>query len=122
MCRLQAARQAEGGVDQEKQTHVLQGETTETKMTHKHILNCELMLELFVVQLHSWQPGIKNPYKGMVVWPVPENIDISVTLFKVAKPELPVFHYAHTERLAEEKMISAPLSSVVQDSNELQYQ
>ncbi|XP_073334980.1 EH domain-binding protein 1-like protein 1 [Pagrus major] len=33
-------------------------------------------------KLHSWQPGIKNPYKGMVVWPVPENIDISVTLFK----------------------------------------
>ncbi|KAJ4930184.1 hypothetical protein JOQ06_019190 [Pogonophryne albipinna] len=32
--------------------------------------------------LHSWQPGIKNPYRGMVVWPVPENVDISVTLFK----------------------------------------
>uniref|UniRef100_A0A8C9X071 EH domain binding protein 1 like 1 n=1 Tax=Sander lucioperca TaxID=283035 RepID=A0A8C9X071_SANLU len=38
-------------------------------------------------KLHSWQPGIKNPYRGMVVWPVPENIDISVTLFKVPKPE-----------------------------------
>ncbi|XP_068186653.1 EH domain-binding protein 1-like protein 1 isoform X14 [Antennarius striatus] len=35
-------------------------------------------------KLHSWQPGIKNPYRGMVVWPVPENIDISVTLFKEA--------------------------------------
>uniref|UniRef100_A0A3Q3XA71 EH domain binding protein 1 like 1 n=1 Tax=Mola mola TaxID=94237 RepID=A0A3Q3XA71_MOLML len=35
-------------------------------------------------KLHSWNPGIKNPYRGMVVWPVPENIDISVTLFKVA--------------------------------------
>ncbi|XP_072301831.1 uncharacterized protein [Eucyclogobius newberryi] len=33
-------------------------------------------------KLHSWQPGIKNPYRGTVVWPVPENIDISVTLFK----------------------------------------
>ncbi|XP_041807730.1 EH domain-binding protein 1-like protein 1 isoform X7 [Chelmon rostratus] len=33
-------------------------------------------------KLHSWQPEIKNPYRGMVVWPVPENIDISVTLFK----------------------------------------
>uniref|UniRef100_UPI0037E82EBD titin homolog isoform X3 n=1 Tax=Semicossyphus pulcher TaxID=241346 RepID=UPI0037E82EBD len=33
-------------------------------------------------KLHSWQPGIKNPYRGMVEWPVPENIDISVTLFK----------------------------------------
>ncbi|KAM9728749.1 uncharacterized protein ACNS7B_016584 isoform 15-T15 [Menidia menidia] len=33
-------------------------------------------------KLHGWQPGIKNPYRGMVVWPVPENVDISVTLFK----------------------------------------
>ncbi|KAM6983445.1 uncharacterized protein ehbp1l1b [Tautogolabrus adspersus] len=33
-------------------------------------------------KLHSWQPGIKNPYRGKVEWPVPENIDISVTLFK----------------------------------------
>uniref|UniRef100_A0A096LZR8 EH domain binding protein 1 like 1 n=1 Tax=Poecilia formosa TaxID=48698 RepID=A0A096LZR8_POEFO len=33
-------------------------------------------------KLHSWQPGIKNPYRGTVMWPVPENIDISVTLFK----------------------------------------
>ncbi|XP_037125149.1 EH domain-binding protein 1-like protein 1 isoform X2 [Syngnathus acus] len=35
-------------------------------------------------KLHSWQPGIKNPYRGMVLWPVPENVDISVTLFKEA--------------------------------------
>lgn len=48
---------------------------------------------LFVVQLHSWQPGIKNPYRGMVVWPVPENIDISVTLFKVPKHTV---YYVHT--------------------------
>lgn len=34
-------------------------------------------------QAHSWQPGIKNPYRGVVVWPVPENIEITVTLFKV---------------------------------------
>ncbi|XP_069395681.1 EH domain-binding protein 1-like protein 1 isoform X16 [Paralichthys olivaceus] len=38
-------------------------------------------------KLHSWQPGIKNPYRGMVVWPVPENIDISVTLFKEANAD-----------------------------------
>ncbi|XP_041037761.1 EH domain-binding protein 1-like protein 1, partial [Carcharodon carcharias] len=31
---------------------------------------------------HGWQPGIKNPYRGMVLWPVPENVDISVTLYK----------------------------------------
>ncbi|XP_026863413.2 nascent polypeptide-associated complex subunit alpha, muscle-specific form isoform X15 [Electrophorus electricus] len=33
-------------------------------------------------KLHGWQPGIKNPYRGTVVWQVPENVDITVTLFK----------------------------------------
>ncbi|XP_034532991.1 EH domain-binding protein 1-like protein 1 isoform X2 [Notolabrus celidotus] len=33
-------------------------------------------------KLHSWQPGIKNPYRGLVVWQVPESLDITVTLFK----------------------------------------
>ncbi|XP_071400183.1 EH domain-binding protein 1 isoform X2 [Centroberyx affinis] len=33
-------------------------------------------------KLHGWQPGIKNPYRGLVVWQVPESVDISVTLFK----------------------------------------
>ena len=43
-------------------------------------------------QSHSWQPGIKNPYRGVVVWPVPENIEITVTLFKV-KPTPPDTSY-----------------------------
>ncbi|KAJ8795714.1 hypothetical protein J1605_002476 [Eschrichtius robustus] len=30
----------------------------------------------------SWQPGIQNPYRGTVVWMVPENVDISVTLYR----------------------------------------
>uniref|UniRef100_A0A671M210 Uncharacterized LOC107679270 n=1 Tax=Sinocyclocheilus anshuiensis TaxID=1608454 RepID=A0A671M210_9TELE len=33
-------------------------------------------------KLHGWQPGIKNPYRGTVVWQVPESMDITVTLFK----------------------------------------
>ncbi|XP_056156209.1 EH domain-binding protein 1 [Lampris incognitus] len=33
-------------------------------------------------KLHGWQPGIKNPYRGLVVWQVPESVDITVTLFK----------------------------------------
>uniref|UniRef100_A0A8B9R4U9 EH domain binding protein 1 n=1 Tax=Astyanax mexicanus TaxID=7994 RepID=A0A8B9R4U9_ASTMX len=36
----------------------------------------------FLMFSHSWQPGIKNPYRGVVVWPVPENVEITVTLFK----------------------------------------
>ncbi|KAM9220509.1 EH domain-binding protein 1-like protein 1 isoform 1-T1 [Dugong dugon] len=31
---------------------------------------------------HSWQPGIQNPYRGTVVWMVPENVDIAVTLYR----------------------------------------
>ncbi|XP_040887350.1 uncharacterized protein ehbp1l1a isoform X2 [Toxotes jaculatrix] len=38
-------------------------------------------------KLHSWQPGIKNPYRGLVVWQVPEKLDITVTLFKEATAE-----------------------------------
>ncbi|XP_077445176.1 uncharacterized protein LOC144065856 isoform X2 [Stigmatopora argus] len=33
-------------------------------------------------KLHSWQPGIQNPYRGLVLWQVPEALDITVTLFK----------------------------------------
>ncbi|KAF5907129.1 uncharacterized protein DAT39_003239, partial [Clarias magur] len=33
-------------------------------------------------KLHSWQPGIKNPYRGTVLWQVPENVDTTITLFK----------------------------------------
>lgn len=33
-------------------------------------------------KLHSWQPGIKNPYRGLVIWQIPETLNITVTLFK----------------------------------------
>ncbi|XP_068611716.1 EH domain-binding protein 1-like [Brachionichthys hirsutus] len=36
----------------------------------------------YSTKLHSWQPGIQNPYRGLVVWQAPENLDITVTLFK----------------------------------------
>ncbi|KAK3566750.1 hypothetical protein QTP86_004438 [Hemibagrus guttatus] len=42
----------------------------------------ELQASLASVKLHGWQPGIKNPYRGTVLWQVPENVDITVTLFK----------------------------------------
>uniref|UniRef100_A0A1B6L673 C2 NT-type domain-containing protein n=1 Tax=Graphocephala atropunctata TaxID=36148 RepID=A0A1B6L673_9HEMI len=29
-----------------------------------------------------WEPTMKDPLRGLVVWPVPENKEISVTLFK----------------------------------------
>ena len=29
-----------------------------------------------------WEPTMKNPLKGIVVWPIPENKEITVTIFK----------------------------------------
>ncbi|KAM4723058.1 EH domain-binding protein 1-like protein 1 [Rhinophrynus dorsalis] len=31
---------------------------------------------------HSWQPGIRDPFRGSVVWAVPENVDITATLYR----------------------------------------
>ncbi|CAH1791900.1 unnamed protein product [Owenia fusiformis] len=36
---------------------------------------------------HSWEPTITNPYKGTVMWPVPENVEITVTLFRDPREE-----------------------------------
>lgn len=33
-------------------------------------------------QFHNWEPTIYNPYRGLIVWPTPENIEITVTLFR----------------------------------------
>lgn len=30
----------------------------------------------------SWEPTIKNPYRGLVLWPSPETLEIIVTLFR----------------------------------------
>lgn len=30
----------------------------------------------------TWEPTLQNPYKGLVVWPLPENHQVAVTLFK----------------------------------------
>ena len=33
-------------------------------------------------QPHAWEPSIQNPYRGMVIWTVPENVESLVTLFR----------------------------------------
>ncbi|XP_013379087.1 EH domain-binding protein 1-like isoform X2 [Lingula anatina] len=33
-------------------------------------------------EAHQWEPTIRNPYLGSVVWSVPENVEIQVTLFR----------------------------------------
>ncbi|KAM7299426.1 EH domain-binding protein 1 isoform X1 [Ixodes scapularis] len=36
-------------------------------------------------QPRSWEPTIRDPYRGRVVWPVPENVEVTVTLFRDAR-------------------------------------
>ncbi|KAK2189022.1 hypothetical protein NP493_110g03015 [Ridgeia piscesae] len=31
---------------------------------------------------HNWEPSIQNPHRGLIIWPVPENVEITVTLFR----------------------------------------
>lgn len=38
-------------------------------------------------QAQSWVPSIKNPYLGSVNWTVPENVAITVTLFRDSRQE-----------------------------------
>ncbi|CAL8110865.1 unnamed protein product [Orchesella dallaii] len=34
------------------------------------------------VEPRMWEPTMKNPLKGMIVWPIPESKEIAVTIFK----------------------------------------
>lgn len=88
----QATRQTGGGLDTQESAEILQGlylmsgrlkQNKEIIKQTKTFLTCNYFIYPSVLQSHSWQPGIKNPYRGVVVWPVPENIEITVTLFKV---------------------------------------
>ncbi|XP_022081260.1 EH domain-binding protein 1-like isoform X2 [Acanthaster planci] len=40
-------------------------------------------------ELHQWVPGIKDPYRGTIVWTVPENVEMTCTLFKENRPDAP---------------------------------
>jgi hypothetical protein len=34
------------------------------------------------VEPRMWEPTMKNPLKGIIVWPIPESKEIAVTVFK----------------------------------------
>ncbi|XP_033648016.1 EH domain-binding protein 1-like isoform X1 [Asterias rubens] len=38
-------------------------------------------------ELHQWVPGIKDPYRGTIVWTVPENVEMTCTLFRENRPD-----------------------------------
>ncbi|XP_041351886.1 EH domain-binding protein 1-like isoform X2 [Gigantopelta aegis] len=38
-------------------------------------------------QLYTWDPTIRNPYRGLVTWNVPENVEIQVTLFRDSRQD-----------------------------------
>ena len=37
------------------------------------------------VQALKWEPSVNDPNRGLVIWAVPENIEITVTLFRDAR-------------------------------------
>lgn len=39
-------------------------------------------------QPRSWEPTIREPYRGRVVWPVPENVEVTMTLFREANSNI----------------------------------
>lgn len=39
----------------------------------------------FNTQSKTWEPTMRNPYRGLVVWTTPEAIEINVTLFRNPK-------------------------------------
>ncbi|CAB4011228.1 EH domain-binding 1 1 isoform X3 [Paramuricea clavata] len=41
------------------------------------------------VKPETWQPSIANPFRGMIVWTDPEEVEISVTLYKDAREGSP---------------------------------
>lgn len=36
----------------------------------------------FVSEALPWEPTMRDPLRGVVIWPVPENKQLSITLFK----------------------------------------
>lgn len=36
----------------------------------------------FVSNTLQWEPTMKNPLRGVVIWPTPENKELYVTLFR----------------------------------------
>lgn len=41
-----------------------------------------------ISQPMPWEPTLQQPLKGLVIWPVPDNQQVSVTLFKDPRNEL----------------------------------
>ena len=44
---------------------------------HRGLIICHVLF-----QYHNWEPSIQNPHRGLIIWPVPENVEITVTLFR----------------------------------------
>lgn len=40
-----------------------------------------------VIEPRLWEPTMKNPLKGMIVWPIPDSKEVAVTVFKDPRTE-----------------------------------
>ncbi len=41
----------------------------------------------YTTQPKTWEPTIRNPYRGLVIWSIPELLEIQVTLFRDQRNE-----------------------------------
>lgn len=42
----------------------------------------------YATQPKSWEPTIRNPYRGLIVWPTPELLEFQVTLFRDRRSQI----------------------------------
>ena len=50
-------------------------------LVHVHVRTCITLH--YLMQSRRWQPAPDNKVRGVVVWPEPEVMDITITLYKV---------------------------------------
>ncbi|XP_050529415.1 EH domain-binding protein 1 isoform X4 [Daktulosphaira vitifoliae] len=62
--------------------HQIVCETTSKWTPSKLIVVLSRRSRRFVSEILPWEPTMKDPLRGVVIWPVPENKLLSITLFK----------------------------------------
>ncbi|CAH1733101.1 EH domain-binding protein 1 isoform X2 [Aphis gossypii] len=62
--------------------HQIICETTSKWTPNKLVVVLSRRSRRFVSEALPWEPTMRDPLRGVVIWPVPENKQLSVTLFK----------------------------------------
>ncbi|XP_050431010.1 EH domain-binding protein 1 isoform X2 [Adelges cooleyi] len=62
--------------------HQIICETTSKWTPNKLVVVLSRRSRRFVSEILPWEPTMKDPLRGVVIWPIPENKQLSITLFK----------------------------------------